>query len=188
MLAFNSPGQVTQGTHFSGNPITGSGNMALLGGTLVLNAANTYSGGTTLYGGTLIVANTAASATGAGPVTLNGGMLASMPGSVDIIGGNVAAGRGAHQIAPGGIGGIGTMSILGKLALNGNTTLDFDIQGGRSDSLTVAGGLAGIIGLRNGRYHNNGGTLSPSYTLATFTGGVSSGVAFSPENVPQATN
>ena len=46
-LAFNRSGAVTQGTDFSGNPISGSGSLTQMGpGTLILNAHNTYTGTT----------------------------------------------------------------------------------------------------------------------------------------------
>ncbi|BCX47342.1 autotransporter-associated betastr and repeat-containing protein [Haloferula helveola] len=54
VFAVNQSDTVTQGTEFSGAPITGAGGFAQTGsGTTVLNAANTYSGTTTVSGGTL---------------------------------------------------------------------------------------------------------------------------------------
>ncbi len=48
---------VSQGTHFSGAPITGTGGFTQFGaGTTTLNAANTYTGLTAINAGTLVVA------------------------------------------------------------------------------------------------------------------------------------
>src|SRR5208282_4981947 len=48
-LVFNRVNTATQGTDFSSGAITGNGSVTQSGsGTLVLNAANTYSGGTTI--------------------------------------------------------------------------------------------------------------------------------------------
>ncbi len=87
-------------------------------GTLVLTNNNTYDCGTVVFAGTLVIANgTNGSATGTGGgsgggfdnnVDLNGGVLASDPVAGGTIANNVAAGSGAHTIAPGGIGGIGS--------------------------------------------------------------------------------
>ena len=53
-LVFDLGSAVTQGTNFSGAGITGSGSLTQAGsGSLVLNAANAYSGGTTITAGTL---------------------------------------------------------------------------------------------------------------------------------------
>ncbi len=55
-LAFNRTNAVTQGADFSAAPITGSGTVSQLGsGTLTLNAANSYQGGTVINAGTLNV-------------------------------------------------------------------------------------------------------------------------------------
>ena len=82
-LVFNEPaGTFTQGTNFSGSPISGNGSLVQLGPGVVSisssNALNTYTGGTTVSGGTLLVNpnNSLNSATqswiGTGAVTING--------------------------------------------------------------------------------------------------------------------
>ncbi len=80
-----------------------------------------------LNAGTLVVANSSGSATGGGTVTLNGGVLASLAGVTNSIGGAVVAGTGTHTIAPGGLGTIGTLNIGLGLTTSSNTTLDFDL-------------------------------------------------------------
>lgn len=63
---------------FSGSAISGDTALAKSGvGTVTLNAANTFTGGTILNGGTLVLGNATAnaSALGSGVVTMNGGVL-----------------------------------------------------------------------------------------------------------------
>jgi autotransporter-associated beta strand protein len=105
-----------------------SGSLIASGGTLTLSGASTFSGGTNLSAGTLIVANTTGSATGTGNVTLNAGTLAS--GTVGTISGAVTAGSGAHSIAPGGIGTVGTLTLSGVLTTSNLTTINFDLGAG----------------------------------------------------------
>ncbi|MEI8372366.1 MAG: autotransporter-associated beta strand repeat-containing protein [Planctomycetota bacterium] len=166
---------------FSGVLQNGSGTVALIkvgSGSQTLSGISTYSGGTTLAAGTLVAANASGSAMGTGTVTLNGGVLASGP--VGLISGSVAAGSGAHTIAPGGIGQIGTFN-LGGLTTSSLTTLNFDlgspVNGGvyggdllmiGSSGLTLSGtaqiafgGLPNVVG----NYRLLGGALgSPNLT------------------------
>lgn len=59
---------------FNGNDISGTGSLLKLGsGTLTLNVANSYSGGTTLSNGMIVVGN--GDALGSGTITANGGTL-----------------------------------------------------------------------------------------------------------------
>ena len=62
----------------------------------------------------------------------------------------MAAGSGAQQIAPGGIGAIGNLTIGGNLVLNSQSTLDFDLSGATADALNISGSLsvAGAANLR----------------------------------------
>ncbi len=136
-------------------------------GTLTLGSANSYGGGTTINQGTLVAANGSGSATGSGPVTLNSGMLSSGTAG-GTIGGNVLAGSGAYQIAPGGIGAIGSLSIGGSLGLNNNATLDFDLNGNSYDSLNISGPLA-VNGVANLAFDTLVTTPTASaYVVATF--------------------
>ena len=84
-LVFNRTDSITQGTHFSTAGIGGSGSLTQAGsGTLILNAANTYTGTTTISGG-FIQLNVAENAGTSGPlgkpgtlansIVLNGGGL-----------------------------------------------------------------------------------------------------------------
>ena len=57
-LVFNRSDSLVQGTHFSGNAITGTGSVIKNGeGNLTLSAANTYNGATTVNSGTLQASN-----------------------------------------------------------------------------------------------------------------------------------
>jgi autotransporter-associated beta strand protein len=154
--------QITDGGGGSADTLTLNGT-----GTTVLANVNVYSGNTTLNAGTLKIANAVGggfSATGNGNVILNGGVLASASAAVVAalqgattpdpnagsgqITGNVIAGSGAHTIAPGDIGSIGTMNING-LTSNNLTTLNFDLGGGSGlittgDILTLGSGTVSI--------------------------------------------
>ena len=110
---------------------------------LTLTASQSYTGPTSVNDGTLVAANGASgSATGAGTVTLDGGTLASAAGGGSIRGG-VVIGPEASVIAPGGIGGVGPLSIGSLVTVSNLTTLDFDLTtpGGSGDLLTIIGGL-----------------------------------------------
>lgn len=74
-LAFNRTDTVTQGTNFSTAAISGSGNVIQNGsGILVLNVANTFTGGVILNAGQITVGNAGALGT-TGTFTINGGTL-----------------------------------------------------------------------------------------------------------------
>ena len=95
-------------------------------GSLTLNAANTYTGGTTLNAGSLILANGSnGSALGSGNLTINGGTVTvSGTGSMS---GTAQYGTGAYAIAPGNsLNPFGDM-MVGGLSTSSATTLHFDI-------------------------------------------------------------
>jgi autotransporter-associated beta strand protein len=75
IFAVNRDNLVTQGTEFSGAAMSGAGSFLQVGsGTTVLNAANTYTGGTAIDGGVLQVNSTGAIGT-TGTVSFGGGVL-----------------------------------------------------------------------------------------------------------------
>ncbi|MCX6995726.1 MAG: autotransporter-associated beta strand repeat-containing protein, partial [Kiritimatiellaeota bacterium] len=76
VLVFNRSDALIQGAHFSSSAISGTGALVQNGpGTLTLNAANTYTGGTTISNGTLSVEVTANLGAAASGLTFNGGTL-----------------------------------------------------------------------------------------------------------------
>ena len=132
-------GTSTQGGELSpGVLILGAGSLTKNGpGVWTLDGSNTCAG-TTLNAGMLVVAGSGA--TGSGPVVLNGGILASVPGSVTL-GGSILAGSGSNYLTPGGDGGIGTLAV-GGLALNKFSTMRFDISSTSSlDRINDSGAL-----------------------------------------------
>ncbi len=150
------------------------------GGMLTLsNGASNYSGPTTINGGTLRVTNATGSATGSSTVTINAAMLTS--GTVGTISGPVVAGTGAVAIAPGGIGTVGTLNLGSTLSLTGASTLDFDVIGAMKDLLAVSPSNPLSISGTPNVVISTSGTLSGSYTLATF--GNTPGLSLSSFNV-----
>jgi fibronectin-binding autotransporter adhesin len=113
-LAFSRSDMVVQGTDFSSN-ISGPGNLVQLGpGTVVLNAANTYSGTTSVNGGSLLLAggtiNTAGAVVVGAGATFGG---SGQAGSTDV------AAKGTLQ---GGYNNAGTLE-LASLAFSGSGTV-----------------------------------------------------------------
>ena len=82
------------------------------------------------------------SATGSGNVILSGGTLASASGGGSISGG-VQIGSVASEIAPGGLGSIGQLTIGSLTTASNLTTLSFDLTtpGSNADLLTITSGL-----------------------------------------------
>ncbi len=145
--------------------------------------SNTYTGITSLSGGSLIVANTTGSATGTGTVNVTGGTLAS--GIAGAISGTVNATTGTDIIAPGTVGGIGTLTLNGALSTGTNSTLAFDLGAGpavsgiisNGDLLnlntapTIASGTPLSFGgtpVKGDDYRLIGGTAASGITLSNF--------------------
>jgi autotransporter-associated beta strand protein len=141
----------------------GGGNMttalAVSSGSLTLSGNNNaYAGGTVINGGTLRASNTSGSATGTGNITMNGGILAS--GVAGSVSGNVLAGSGAHTIAPGGVGAIGTLTV-GGLTSSSLSTLNFDLGTGTGPEITSGDLLtlgSGTVSIASGTAMSFGGT------------------------------
>ena len=157
--------------------LSGNGTLVKTGaGALVLTAANPFSGPIVVDAGALVAADGAkdasGSATGSGPVTLNGGVLASDPGVGGTVGGSVVSGSGANAIAPGGIGAANTLTIDGSLTINSLSTLDFDLSGASASLLEVEGDLV-FSGTGKTSLAFAGTGRQVPYTLATFPSGSS---------------
>jgi autotransporter-associated beta strand protein len=140
-LAFNRSDDITQGTHFSTAAIGGTGSIVQNGaGTLTLNTANTYSGGTTLNTGTLVIGNAAAA--GNGTITqANSSSLLKFDTT-----GTITNNMSVYNV-------LATQSatLSGAITVNNAT---WDIETG--DTLTISGAVSGSGGVTK----NGGGTLT----------------------------
>ena len=107
-FAVNQTDTVTQGTDFSGAPISGGGNFSQTGsGTTVLTAANTFSGTTTISGGTLKIGNATALGFGGIQQSSTGSTTVSSGATLDL---NGTTGINEPIILSGtGIGGNGAL-------------------------------------------------------------------------------
>jgi fibronectin-binding autotransporter adhesin len=147
ILAINRSDTVTQGAAFG--TIGGTGQVTKIGAnTLVLNSANTYSGGTVLHAGIISVSNGAA--------------LGSSEGSL-AMGTNVMLLLNGHTISIGdlSVNSIGSASIVGgTLQVSGN------ISAGSGTNLTELG---------NVNLTGSGQTLSISGTTASVSGDLNVG-------------
>ena len=127
-LAFNRADTIQPGTDFN-SPVSGSGSVEQSGaGNLLLNTANSYSGGTNLVSGTLILGH--ATAIGTGPLTIYSGELDVEAGALTLTANNPIAlssnftygGTGNLNMGTGDISNYGSPTIT----LNGsNSTLTF---------------------------------------------------------------
>ena len=169
VLSFSRSDNITQGTHFSGSPITGSGTLAQLGpGTLTLNAANSYSGPTLISGGVLNVASLAnvftpsPLGTGTGSpadLVIDGGTLqytGAAPASTDRLF-TVGASGHATLDASGGPAGTMTLGVNGGAIAFANSSAPA--------TLTLTGSGPGVLGAAVG----NSGSI-PNITSIVKTG------------------
>ena len=198
-VAGGTPILTVNSGNFQGVLQNTAGSLALYkttGGTLTLNAASTFAGGTTMNAGMLVIANTAGSALGSGTLTLNGGILAAGPAGGSIAG-LVQAGSAAHTVAPGAglSSGYGTLNLNGGLGTNANTTLAFNVYNApqisgiyvgdlinlNGSALTVSGGSIAFVGA--------GPTALGDYRLIANLGGSSTNVTgFSLPAAPGGSN
>ncbi|WP_304488655.1 autotransporter-associated beta strand repeat-containing protein [Dyella sp. 2HG41-7] len=133
--------------------ISGNGSLTKLGlGTLIMDAVNTYTGGTTISAGTLEVGDSN---------TPN----ASIEGAVDVQNGGTLRGHGtvAGNVTNDGIvwpgGSMGTLTIQGNYTQNADGTLQLDVTPTQSSMLKVTGNasLNGTLDLifAPGTYNNS---------------------------------
>ncbi|MFM1904292.1 MAG: hypothetical protein RLZZ440_2192 [Planctomycetota bacterium] len=142
-LALNRSDTATQGVDFG--TIQGTGRVTVEGGRAVLNATNTYTGGTTINAGTLVAARS--STLGSGLVVMNGGSLTSgntggseptLSNPIRIAGASeITAAPGTLFRINGNLSGSGALSLAGifngaGLRLTGNNA-------GFTGSATVTG-------------------------------------------------
>jgi len=141
-------GSNNQNTNFSGSIRDGGANGGIGGslaktgaGELVLARGNTYTGGTIITRGHLTVNNQGGSATGIGPVQINGGFLSgagAIVGAVNV-GNGVAAGA---VLLPGTAGTPGNLTINNSLTLNSLSTYECVL-----DRTTPAVGKVNALGV-----------------------------------------
>ncbi len=107
-------------------------------GTLVLNNANTYSGGTTISNGAIMVLNTTGSATGRGPVNIQDAGTLSGTGIVS----GATFVKAGGQIAP-GYRAYGTLSFNSNVSFAENSIMAVDLNKTNQtyDQITVGGTL-----------------------------------------------
>jgi autotransporter-associated beta strand protein len=133
-------------------PVSGAGALTKGGaGTLILNGANTYAGGTAVNEGALTVNNTTGSATGTGALTVASG--ATLNGSGIIGGATTVSGFLNPGNSP------GDLTFNDSLLLNSTATLTIEITGitaGQFDRVVGAGSntftFGGTLALDNTGY------------------------------------
>jgi uncharacterized protein with beta-barrel porin domain len=134
-------------------------------GTLVLSAANIYSGGTTVSGG--LINFSAANNFGSGTISLNGGGLQWATGNTTDISGRLAAfGSGGATFDTNGnnVTFASALSGTGGLTKAGNGTLVLSTANAYTGGTTVAAGTlqltgTGTLGIATGTTTVSGGTL-----------------------------
>ncbi len=118
-------------THERDGLVTGAGKLDALGtGTLILTAANTYSGGTIVEHGVLQVNNGSGSATGAGDVTVqNSGTLSGLPLALGTYANITGTISGSVEIKNTGalLARSGGTLTLGGLTLDGGSLSTFQL-------------------------------------------------------------
>ena len=148
--------------------------------TLTLSGPSTYDGPTDVNAGTLLATNTTGSATGSGPVAVNGGAV--LGGSGSLAGPTTVAAGGT--ITGGDVGSVGALTLqsVSFVGTAGDyATYLVDLTSGGSDRLSLIGNLdlAGTFD----RIQFSGTAGAPSYQLATYSGS-RSGTFDSVDNLP----
>jgi autotransporter-associated beta strand protein len=122
-------------------------------GTLLLDTANTYTGGTIISNGTLLVNNATGLATGSGAVTLyNGGTLQGTGAVAAVVVNSLG------RVVPGN--SIGTLT-MGGLTMNAGSFYDYEFNLGHpqtNDQIVVLGDVA--IGGGAFNFYEEGGTTA----------------------------
>ena len=158
-----------------GVALNGSGTLGKYdAGTLVLNAANGYTGGTALNGGKIVVGNNAALGTGvltaANGTALESNATVSLANNVVLNGGLTVAGSNDLTLA-------GNISGVGSLTKNGSSTLTLNGTNTYTGGTYVQAGtlkIGGLSALVQGSFYqvNTGATLDLN-GHALQTGGIS---------------
>lgn len=155
-------------TYLFGGIISGMGSLTNIGtGTLILTAANAYTGGTTISAGTLQIGNGGTSGSIAGDVADNGALIFNRSDAVTFAG--TISGTGSVAQAGGG-----TLTLSGTSTYSGATFANagmLNVTGKiASSSVKVANGatLSGT-GTVGSTTIQSGGALSPGNSIGTLT-------------------
>jgi fibronectin-binding autotransporter adhesin len=156
----------------------------------VLNAANTFSGGTTLSAGTLRVLNN--SGLGTGTLTFGSGSTGRLQINNGVtISNNIVIDSGVAGVVGQGlidVSGTGRRTVAGTITLNGSPSAGgtFRAGNGIGDELVIAGALNGSVpsaSQRDGRIiYSGGGSLAGNFVV---TGTILSGAT---NGIPQGLN
>ncbi len=133
-------------------------------GTLVLTAANLYSGGTTINGGTLEVDGSIAASNG---VAVNTGATLDGAGLVSAV--TVNSGG---LLAPGRPGSIGTLTGTGNLLFNAGSFYLVAVNGIASSLFSTAGSATLNSGTKVNVASGSNIVAGDKYTILTATGGI----------------
>ncbi|MFO0807960.1 MAG: autotransporter-associated beta strand repeat-containing protein [Gemmataceae bacterium] len=133
-------------------------------GTMVLSAANTYSGSTTVNAGVLQIVNTTGSGTGTGPVTVANGGTLNGTGFIVPTGTNGVTVQSGGTLKAGTSPGVLTINTLAgaTVSLAAGSTFAVDVQGTTPGNTTTNHGQLVVTG---GTLNLGGATLA-----ATFSG------------------
>ncbi|WP_037504529.1 autotransporter outer membrane beta-barrel domain-containing protein [Sphingopyxis sp. MWB1] len=126
-----------------GNLISGTGAVEQAGsGTLILTAANNYTGATNVTAGTMFINGDQSGATGVTTVAAGGTL-----GGTGIVGGDLVVADGG-TLSP-GVNGSGTLTVNGNMALAETAKLDFDfgLPNAPGDALNDVVDIAGDLTL-----------------------------------------
>ncbi len=185
---------MTQGTDFGS--MTGGGSLIVNGtGTVILSAANGYSGGSTLNSGTVLAGDS--SAFGSGAVNINGITLGSTTGvnlanSINVTGANTigSPSQASNITLSGSIAGSGTLSnyVGGTTGYNVfltgdmsgfNGTINYTCDSGAATGWWRVGTSNGTTNLSNAALILNKGNITDANALSKnfgFTDGITGAV------------
>jgi autotransporter-associated beta strand protein len=156
-------------------PLTNSAGLTVAGtGTLLLTAANTYSGNTTISGGTLALS-------GSGSIA-DSPQINIAAGATFDVSASGWSGSGSQMLGAAGTSGTGTVNVGGQsVTLNSGDSLSFQVAGGGSPSvgkINVAG-ASGALNLNNNTITINvsGSQLTASTNTLLTVAGTLNGLA-----------